>query len=844
MITVVDGQLQACSQLKEYAERGSLLSDYCLLDFIRDTYDGTKLSTKRTKEGTGSSRASIRSDYRSDDGRASKCRVLRRQGHQTMVEFVGSWFPRSDNVESRSMYCATMLALLVPWQHLASIHGSSSSIEDEFISFEARATVDQLKFIHNIQYFHESSDSAQRKRAEDNKSDHHRLINVEDIIDERSEDEEMKVDIEVPQVTEEQIEEAICGRFCATDQLFATTAMAIAEDVGIFMCEEVNSLTNAIHSKFGRYATTDDVQQFREWEDNVNAIGHHDTQESLPDTSADIDPCRLTAAMDIDPEVAVNHVNYIDDLPHLKALNVEQHMAHDIIINHLDAYLDDRNPRQILMMVIGQGGTGKSTLLNAITTSFIHRDVPHLLAKTAMSGVAASLIGGSTLHLWAGLPVQRLPQGDEWMAKSRKDIRMRREKNVGVPIWLAIDEMGMLTKDLTTYLSQVAGAVRTGDGHADSTIAFGALNILLIGDFHQFPPVGHNNASLYSSQNPRISCTIGENLFNQFDTVIELTEQRRITDPVWRDILHNARTGDCNAENLAEIRKLVLTNPACDIPNFMVTPWNDAVLVTPRNCVRVMWNEAKLKEHCARTGQVRYVIDAEDTAGRDRRPLSAKERLHVAKLDIGATQKIENRITVAIGMKAMVTKNIATDLGLANGSRGTIVDIVLDGRETTGPKDIIDGAVHLEFPPAMILFEPSGGPEFETFPGLKPGQVPIFPTEVKFNIGDKKNRTIIARRQITLTPAYAFTDHKGQGQTLGNVVVDIGKLKTFPVNQFAAYVALSRSWGRDSIRLLRDFDDRLFTVHPSEDLKEEDERLQVLVKQTKENWNMGLYHLY
>jgi hypothetical protein len=253
---------------------------------------------------------------------------------------------------------------------------------------------------------------------------------------------------------------------------------------------------------------------------------------------------------------------------------------------------------------------------------------------------------------------------------------------VGEPLWLVIDEMGMLTKDTLTYLSQVTGVVRSGDGHTDSTIAFGGMNLILIGDFHQFPPVANANASLYSSSNPRHNCLIGENIFNQFETVIKLMEQMRITNLGWLEILQNVRTGDCTSDNLAEIRRLVLTNSECDVPDFSVLPWNDAILVTPRNCVRMMWNYAKLREHCVRSGHLLYVVDAEDTVGQDRRTLSAKERLTIAQMDVDKTQKLENWIYLAIGMKAMVTKNIATDIGLANGSRVTIVDIVLDGRET------------------------------------------------------------------------------------------------------------------------------------------------------------------
>ncbi|KAF8125257.1 hypothetical protein EV363DRAFT_1119588, partial [Boletus edulis] len=94
----------------------------------------------------------------------------------------------------------------------------------------------------------------------------------------------------------------------------------------------------------------------------------------------------------------------------------------------------------------------------------------------------------------------------------------------------------------------------------------------------------------------------------------------------------------------------------------------------------------------------------------------------------------------------------------------------------------------------------------------------------------------ITRRQFPLTAAYAFTDYRSQGQTLKNVVVDIGPPPTGELTPFNAYVALSRSRGRESIRLLHPFDEKLFTSHPSEHLRTEDERLNRLDEVTAEWW--------
>jgi hypothetical protein len=97
----------------------------------------------------------------------------------------------------------------------------------------------------------------------------------------------------------------------------------------------------------------------------------------------------------------------------------------------------------------------------------------------------------------------------------------------------------------------------------------------------------------------------------------------------------------------------------------------------------------------------------------------------------------------------------------------------------------------LQYSPAMILFKPFHY-QFEPFPGLEEGVIPIFPSEVTFSIHYRNDpKTQIRWRQYALSAAYAFTDHKLQGQTLEHVVVDIGPTKRFPVDPFAAYVALS-----------------------------------------------------
>ena len=85
--------------------------------------------------------------------------------------------------------------------------------------------------------------------------------------------------------------------------------------------------------------------------------------------------------------------------------NKEQQWAFKIIHSHLKATLSGKNPLQLLMIVVIPGGMGKTVIINELTHLFTLLGATDMLSKTATSGVAATLISGTTLHYWAGLPM-------------------------------------------------------------------------------------------------------------------------------------------------------------------------------------------------------------------------------------------------------------------------------------------------------------------------------------------------------------------------------------------------------------------------------------------------------
>ena len=306
----------------------------------------------------------------------------------------------------------------------------------------------------------------------------------------------------------------------------------------------------------------------------------------------------------------------------------------------------------------------------------------------------------------------------------------------------------------------------------------------------------------------------------------------RVKDPVWRDFLTSLRQGNINATHLQMLRKLVLGKDDCPNTSFDEEPWASSVLITPRHALRLLWNERALMKHCALHGQRLYRCEAKDTIGG--RPLSLNERYAVALRKHGPDRKnnatnqdLQENVDLAIGMTILVTQNINTDLDITNGARGVIVSIVLHPEEVLTSND---AQIKLQHLPAYILVRMERT-RLGALDGLTDSVIPIEPVIQKMQIkveteeGQLVTR-IVARSQFPVTPCYAFTDYRSQGQTVHRAIVDIATPASGRLSLFNLYVMLSRVASRDCIRILRDFKNECFLDNsfPAE-LKEEEDRL-------------------
>jgi len=292
---------------------------------------------------------------------------------------------------------------------------------------------------------------------------------------------------------------------------------------------------------------------------------------------------------------------------------------------------------------------------------------------------------------------------------------------------------------------------------------FAGMHVILMGDFHQFPPIARANTALYSlSQINDPDVLQGRDLYKWFTTVVHLRLQIRIQDHTWINILSRLRVGQCTNDDIRIIRSLILNRPECPKTDFDSLLWSEATLITTRHTVREAWNAVCLKRHCKATGNIWYVVSSEDYVNGTNKERSNNVRHCVAGMKEQDTRKLSDRIEIAIGMRAMILFNLSTEAEIANGTRGTIRDIVLDPREEVPhiDKDKVC-TIRLKYPPALILFEPDGGCQVSSAfrdrrdhqPFLVPkGQIPITPSSVTFTVILKNGTKIsISRTQYALT---------------------------------------------------------------------------------------------
>jgi ATP-dependent DNA helicase PIF1 len=130
------------------------------------------------------------------------------------------------------------------------------------------------------------------------------------------------------------------------------------------------------------------------------------------------------------------------------------------------------------VFLTGEAGSGKTYTINEYTKYLRGKRIP--FAVTASTGIAATHIGGMTIHSWSGIGTARELNETEIKNIAKTAHVAKRIRKAGV---LIIDEVSMLDGRVLTLIETVCRVVRK------STLPFGGMQIVLVGDFFQLPPV-------------------------------------------------------------------------------------------------------------------------------------------------------------------------------------------------------------------------------------------------------------------------------------------------------------------------------------------------------------------
>jgi ATP-dependent DNA helicase PIF1 len=415
------------------------------------------------------------------------------------------------------------------------------------------------------------------------------------------------------------------------------------------------------------------------------------------------------------------------------------------------------------LFLTGPGGVGKSYLLSVIYTEFpllkkrlYSAKNPGLVAKLpriqmcAMTGCAALLLGhkAKTLHSWAGIGLGKGSVSELYTKIRRNQKSMR---NWLCTDLLIIDEVSMMPAELLDKLNELAKKIRSNKK------PFGGMQVLLVGDFYQLPPVNRSDEPTKFA----FEAVAWKELIT---SSIELTIIQRQKDEVFQRVLKEARVGGLSKESC----KLLSGYQGREWREQKIKP----TLLFPRRAEVDMINDTNLRALTGRrySYKARLVYDGKIPDEFRETDEGFQRALGIFDSEGSYVKELE----LMMGAQVMLIANTDIDSGLVNGSRGVVVD----------------------FCPATEL------PIVEFLNGVK--------KIVGTHTWPIEDYEFVSRAQVPLRLAWAQTIHKGQGSTLDSALVDIGS-GVFEFGQ--AYVALSRVRSLEALYVY-DFDSTAFKAHP------------------------------
>ena len=240
-------------------------------------------------------------------------------------------------------------------------------------------------------------------------------------------------------------------------------------------------------------------------------------------------------------------------------------------------------------LLTGPAGTGKTFVLNQFIRA--SKDEGKYVSVTATTGLAATHLGGTTIHAWAGIGVlDYLPDRFvDHIAKGRREIIEKTDI-------LIIDEISMLHDYRLDMVDEVCRLVRKAPD-----VPFGGIQVVMSGDFFQLPPV--NRAGSREG-----GFVVHSDAWRELNPVIlYLDEQfRQREGDALLDILTSLRANDLRRHHAEKLLERTKYEPPTDADLTELHTVNiDVDQINRRRLAGLAGDEVQYTQHT--TGSANYV---------------------------------------------------------------------------------------------------------------------------------------------------------------------------------------------------------------------------------------------
>jgi hypothetical protein len=755
-----------------------------------------------------------------------------------VANFGAGLLPRRDG-DDREYYARTMCILFAPWRKADEVKDSEESWNECFnrTSFKKR----HEEIMNNIQLRYECKDArddfAQEARRQGK-------LNVQSLpwmekqilLDQcQDEDIDLKIDL-LGSDGRLKSDGPVADKWQALrDKLTAQLIKA-----GWFE-KESNNQANSMAIDYFQCERAPDIVN---WKHNIDAAvqkvrdGKKKTALQNSSPGAAINMETLNTVMVLDEAYLKKSFNHqipiltasIDKIINEKQLNAEQQRAFHIIAMHIAGAHKDQ---QLKMYIGGMGGTGKTTVLQAVIRYLHSRGELHKLLIIAPTGGSAALLGGATYHSALGLSD---------FVFSPKKLDKIREQLEGIE-YVFFDEISMVAcKELTNVSERLCMLTGCDD------FPFGKLNMIFAGDFGQLPPVmGGEQAALYALL-PRKTdvkyqrMAIGKALWHQITVVVILRQNMRqhtqtTNDSKLRRALENMRFRACTSHDIRFLESCCARAKSHKGPRISTHPFWHASVITGYNIHRDQYNELGCKLFAKDTGQnLEEFYSMDSLAGTSKSDhkeghQAANKKINDVNELYDSLQKLiwdlpasagdthlAGKLKLCLGMPVIIKHNVATDLCITNGQEGVVAgwDSVSDSNEHQILQTLY---IKLSNPPQNVAVS-----------GLPENVVPIEPVRMRTKLKLPSGHTLtVYRRQVQVLPCFAITDYASQGKTRLVNIVDL----THCHGHQSYYTALSRTSRADSLAIVSDITDEEVTGGLSPNLRLEFQHLEILDEITR-----------